>query len=468
MTFKISDKLSLPFDSVNWVFAFLAKRGAGKTYNACVLAEEMLKVNVPIVVIDGMGVWWGLRVAADKEGTPDYSRPGLPVVVFGGEHADLPLIPEKAAAIAKAIVESNISAVIDLSQFSKYRSYKVVADFLNELYRINKGDRHVFIEETDMWAPQHTFPEGRECQGAVDNFVRRGGNKNLGCTLISQRSAVVNKDILTQSDCLVVLRTLGPQDKKAVLAWVESATDEDRTKINKWYESLKTLENGEAWVWHPEAPFIYKRVMFRQRETVHATRKFLKTKQAKQIKLMDVNEFVDKFRSFFEPKPKVQPEPNLTKAPPTLHRTKPQKIDGPTTVSHTKSHIAGETLRKMVMSEAGGPPFVPESISLTTHQTLPTIRLIKDYPIFQVTTEPKETLGQVLASLMSFQGRQDRWTIKGIERLVEDHGWPSTGVSEVITQLLQWEILRKQSNNYLKFYTERVQVVEQKYEAQAQ
>lgn len=317
--FHISKDLSLPRDCVTWVLAFLAKRGAGKTYDSAVLAEEMLKAGIPIVVIDGMGIWWGLRVGKSGEG------PGLPIVVFGGEHGDLPLVAEKAKQIARAIVQANISAVIDLSTLSKAMSRRILTDFLDELYQINRVERHVFIEETDLWAPQRTIgPEQATCLGSVDNFVRRGGNHNLGCSMITQRSAVLNKDILTQSDCLVVLRTLAPQDKKAIQAWVEEQTDEDRRALNEWYDSLKVLKNGEAWVWHPEKPAIYKKVMFRQRETFHATRTFLLSPKAGSIKLMDVNEFVDKFRNVFEPKPKPIPEgkpkSELVKATETVER----------------------------------------------------------------------------------------------------------------------------------------------------
>jgi hypothetical protein len=292
---RIADELSLPKQAATWVISYVAKRGAGKTYDASVQAEEMLKRGVPIVVVDGMGIWWGLRVKADGEGA------GFPIVVFGGEHADLPLVPERAAEIAKAIVETNISCVLDVSPFSKYVARKIVMLFLNELYRLNRVERHVYVEEADLWAPQR--PIGQEealCLSAVDNFVRRGGNHNLGCTLITQRSAVLNKDILTQSDCLVILRTLAPQDKKAIQAWVEEQTDEDRTKLNQWYDSLKTLENGEAWVWHPEKPAIFKKVKFRLRETFHATREFIRSPQAAKIILMDVEEFVSKFRSVFD------------------------------------------------------------------------------------------------------------------------------------------------------------------------
>jgi hypothetical protein len=57
--------------------------------------------------------------------------------------------------------------------------------------------------------------------GAAEDLVRRGRIRGLGVTLISQRPAVVNKDVLTQTETLVVLRMTGPQDVKAVAAWVK-------------------------------------------------------------------------------------------------------------------------------------------------------------------------------------------------------------------------------------------------------
>ena len=69
--------LVLPHEAVTETFAILAKRGAGKTYTAAVLVEEMMGAGLPVVIVDPVGVWWGLRSSAD--GTAE----GLPVVIFG-------------------------------------------------------------------------------------------------------------------------------------------------------------------------------------------------------------------------------------------------------------------------------------------------------------------------------------------------------------------------------------------------
>ena len=445
---RIAIDLALPKEASTWVFAYLAKRGAGKTYNASVQAEEMLKANIPIVVIDGMGIWWGLRVSADGKGE------GLPIVVFGGEHADLPLVNDKAVAMAKAVVESNISCVLDLSGLSKYAMRKIVIDFLNELYRLNRVDRHVFIEEADMFAPQRPIGQDEAlCLSAVDNFVRRGGNHNLGCTLITQRSAVLNKDILTQSDCLVILRTLAPQDKKAIQAWVEEQTDKDKAELNKWYDSLKTLENGEAYVWHPEKPAIFQKVQYRQRETFHATREFIRSPRSIEIVLMDVDDFVQKFKKLFEPKPQKQDELKQVVKPmemkPLFEAPKPtliaQKVLEPKTEINEPSSNGNN--------------------HVDVFQSMPQIIVNQLKPTLEVPVEsldqPTTALGKVSVVLKNDAqngGRQDKWTMNRIKQHIRDHSWDDNGAEEAIQQLIKWEILKKQSNNYLKFYPQRIQV----------
>ena len=224
----------MPLDAARWKFGFLAISDAGKTYNACVLAEEMIKNGIPIVTIDGIGIWWGLRVGVD-------GHEGLPVVIFGGDHKDI-AIPTKVTTVqrgktqypqvdedrlrlaVKAILEAHISVVLDTSEFSKSMQRRIVTVFAQELYRLNAsyGVRHVFIEEADMFIPQRISGDIAPCAGAIDDLIRRGGNFNLGSTLISQRPAVVNKDVLTQINCLVALRILAKIDKQAVKTWVAS------------------------------------------------------------------------------------------------------------------------------------------------------------------------------------------------------------------------------------------------------
>lgn len=88
--------------------------------------------------------------------------------------------------------------------------------------------------------------------GAANDIVRRGGQRGIGCTMVSQRSAVLNKNVLTQVQLLVTLRTIAPQDLDAINEWVDvHGTREQRATL---MASLPSLPVGEAWFWSPGWP----------------------------------------------------------------------------------------------------------------------------------------------------------------------------------------------------------------------
>ena len=60
--------VTIPDEAVTRTIGILAQRGMGKTYTAAVVCEELSKARMPVVIIDPLGVWWGLRVAADGAG----------------------------------------------------------------------------------------------------------------------------------------------------------------------------------------------------------------------------------------------------------------------------------------------------------------------------------------------------------------------------------------------------------------
>lgn len=255
----ISTNLVLPIDACTQTFAILAKRGVGKTYTANVMAEEMLAANMHIVIADPVGVWWGLRSSADGK------KPGLPIVVFGGDHADLPLQSTAGTIIADLIIQERIQAVLDLSLFRKGEQTRFMTDFCERLYQKNRDPLHFMIDEADAFAPQRTMPGEQRMLGAVEDIIRRGRARGLGATLITQRAAVLNKNVLTQIEVLIALRTISPQDRAAIDAWIQvHGTPEQRKEL---MESLPSLPIGTAWFWSPGWLDMFKRVKVRQRRT---------------------------------------------------------------------------------------------------------------------------------------------------------------------------------------------------------
>jgi len=292
MTLNISKTVQLPLEAVTSTFGLLAVRGAGKTNAARALAEEMFAAGLPFVAIDPVGSWYGLR--ADKDGK---AAGGLPIFIFGGDHGDVPLTRGSGDLVADIIVNDRLACIIDLSGFDSEADKKAfLLAFARRFYQKNRDPIHLFLEEADDYIPQNPMKDELQLKRAWENIVRRGRGRGIGMTLITQRSAVVNKDVLTQVETLFVMRTTGPQDIKAIEGWTKYH-DFGHDLLSK----LSGLEDGEAYVWSPHFLKTNKRFKFRMSTTFDsgATPKNLKGTAARKIAtLRDVD--VDKLKGRIE------------------------------------------------------------------------------------------------------------------------------------------------------------------------
>lgn len=290
--------IKLPKESATKGFGFIGKRGSGKSYGAAVFAEELYKASIPFVVFDPIDVWWGLKVAADGKGK------GLPIVVFGKEHADIQLDRTMGKRIAQAFVKENISCVISTFGMNKTEMREIIGDFSEELLRINNTPRQVIIEEAHEFVPQRVQGGATKCFAAVEALLVMGRNRGIGVTLLNQRMATLNKDLLTQIDVLVAFRSVGPQDRRAFKDWVEVHNDENDENFDAFMKSVPSLPTGTAWVWSPEFLEVFEKVKFRARNTFHPDREKLgMTFKMPEIKQGDVQAFIDSFSKKPETKP---------------------------------------------------------------------------------------------------------------------------------------------------------------------
>lgn len=243
---KLSKDLTLPLDVAGEAIAILATRGAGKSFTSAVLIEELYRSHVQTVVIDPTGVYWGLR--SDAKGKGD----GLPIIVLGGEHGDVPLQETAGKLIADMIVDTSQTVILDLSDFdSDAAQCRFMTDFAERLYRRKARSRttlHLVVDEADEFAPQQ--PQAKEARmvGAMAKLVRRGRSRGIGMTMITQRSAALNKNLLDLVDTLLLMRMLGPRDREAAAGWIKHNKLSDEMGV---LDSLPSLPTGTAWVWSP-------------------------------------------------------------------------------------------------------------------------------------------------------------------------------------------------------------------------
>lgn len=279
---RIADKLALPMDAVTQTLAAIGRKGAGKTYLASVIAEQMLDVGAQVVVLDPVGNFWGLRVGADGK-----SR-GKEIFVLGGEHGDIALTPESGVRIARLLVEKRVSAVLDVSAFRMGERKRFATDFGEELFHLKKSQRtpvHVFVEEAQLFAPQRAGPDEARMLGAYESIVRLGRNYGIGATLVTQRPQSVNKEVLSQVECLCVLQVNGTHERKALEEWVQEA-GADRKLVGE----LPGLARGEGYVWSPSWLRVFQRVRFATKTTfdASATPEVGKAARAASLSAVDV------------------------------------------------------------------------------------------------------------------------------------------------------------------------------------
>jgi hypothetical protein len=214
---KISDSLSLPIAAVTEKLAWLGRTGSGKTYGAMKLAELMLDAGAQIGALDPVGVWRALRVPAAKDGR------AFEVVVFGGLYGDVPLEPGAGKLIADLVVDRGLSFVLDVSQFIPSEQQTFAAAFAHQFFHRKKSAPsavHLFLEECQEFIPEN--PSGREAMtlGEFQRLWKLGRNFGIGGSLISQRPQEIAKKALNMSGTVFAFQMTGPQERKAIRAWV--------------------------------------------------------------------------------------------------------------------------------------------------------------------------------------------------------------------------------------------------------
>jgi len=267
MKLRLSPDLALPVDLVTESIAVLAIKRAGKSYLARKITEQLHHAGQQVVIVDPKGDTWGIRSAANGK------DPGLPIVILGGGHGDVPLEPSGGELVAKLVVEQRVSVLLDLADLRKYQVATFMTGFLETLYRLKAREEYrtpmmLVIDEADAIAPQRPMKGEERMLGAAEDIVRRGGQRGIGITMVTQRAAVLNKNVLSQCGILVFLRTLGLQDIDGVNEWINKhGQPEQKARL---MADISSLPRGHAWFWAPGWPDergIFKRIVVDAIET---------------------------------------------------------------------------------------------------------------------------------------------------------------------------------------------------------
>ena len=305
MKLQISKDLSLPSDVITQKNAFMGRTGSGKTYAFGKLAEEMLSLGMQVVILDPVGVHWGLRLAAD--GKSDGMKT---IYVFGGLHGDIPIEPTGGKLIADFIADKHVSAIIDVSQFesdadkTKFATEWAARFFFR--YKSKPSPVHLCLEECQEFIPQNSQKGEERMVHAFNRIWKLGRNFGIGGSLISQRPQEVNKKALNQTECFYAFQMTGPHERKAVEDWMkEKGVD---TSIAN---DLPKLEVGTCHIWSPQWLKISKQIKIDKKWTYNAssTPEFgSKPIDIKPLEPLEIEKLSEELKSTIEKAKAADPE----------------------------------------------------------------------------------------------------------------------------------------------------------------
>jgi hypothetical protein len=129
---------------------------------------------------------------------------------------------------------------------------------------------HVVLEEAPVLVPQSgSYSKNqRRCKAALAHLWRVGRNRGYGGTVIAQRAAAVDKNLLTQSGTLLLMRLAAQIDRKAITEWIANNAA-NSSKYMEMLPSLSELPNGVGWLWSPGWGQTFTKVLVSERTTFH-------------------------------------------------------------------------------------------------------------------------------------------------------------------------------------------------------
>jgi hypothetical protein len=145
-------------------------------------------------------------------------------VVFGGPRADVKLVvPDRDAggaqslaySLAETVASIEQSVVLDLDAMSRTKQERFLAPFLDRLYEVNRDPLLMFCDEADRYAPQKPMSQDAILSlSSSEDIARRGRKRGIGSFWLTQRTAVLNKNVSEFANLTVVFRTPGEKDLK--------------------------------------------------------------------------------------------------------------------------------------------------------------------------------------------------------------------------------------------------------------
>ncbi len=314
----------LPIKNFGRVF-IVGKTGSGKSYTMGVVAEELMKKKIPLVIIDTHGEYSSLKVKGD---VLDETFKVVPrsyadqVVEFadlrynpGGE-ISLDLLDE---AEPEDLVEIGRCTIVNLRGVPQKRQEEVVRDLAEKLLHARMIGRippfYLVVDEAHLFAGKMAT----ECLDIIRRYSQEGRKFAANLIVMTQRPQALDVTVRSGSGTWIIHRLTDPNDIKAIIEGIGLPKGVER--------EIPHLDNGEAII-VGEAVEYPTPVKVRPRETRHGAPGFnpleyVSRQLAEERRIDDIKEELKRRLAERKGKTSLAPEvaPNLLQLYAPIHAT---------------------------------------------------------------------------------------------------------------------------------------------------
>ncbi len=221
----------------------LGTRGAGKTFTGKFIAESLMDCDIPVTIIDPIGVWRHM-----KNANPTNENGKAYKVIVIGKNGDVELHPATIENIIRIALRTRSSVVIDLFDVEIIEFWdEIVSKVLSILMyeNLKYGLRHLIVEEASEFVHQ----QGKKTLSSViaERLIRLSGNVKVGVTFINQNAESISKAIVKLCDGRIIGRQTEKNSLDMVKKWLAGAAVSNAEQIAS---SLPSLSSGNFYVWN--------------------------------------------------------------------------------------------------------------------------------------------------------------------------------------------------------------------------
>lgn len=225
-----------------------ANSGGGKSYLLRRLLEQTAK-DVQQIVLDVEGSFYTLREKFDY-------------VICSPSGSDAVATPRTAALLARKLMETGASAIIDISELKAHERKTFIRLFCESLIELPKKLWHpalIVIDEIHLFAPEKGQAESA---AAVTDVATRGRIRGLCLVGATQRLAKLSKDVAAELNNKLIGRTGLDVD-------VKRAAEELGLTAKEAMPILRNMGEGEFFCFGPALSLSIEKVIVGPVKTTH-------------------------------------------------------------------------------------------------------------------------------------------------------------------------------------------------------